>query len=213
MVKNMNIKIGVLVFPGSNCVQETIDMFNYLNCKVTTIFHKESSLPKLDLYAIPGGFSYGDYIRTGMLASKSPVMNDLEKFSKEGRKIIGICNGFQILCERKILRGTLRQNINSSFICDNVAVKDVKINKTYTLPIAHGEGNYYYSDEQDPNIAFKYMDDINGSIDRIAGVYNERGNVLGMMPHPERAFKKYHCSQDGIQLIRSFFGNTYFKYA
>ena len=81
------------------------------------------------------------------------------------------------------------------------------------MPIAHGEGNYYYSDEQDPNIAFKYMDDINGSIDRIAGVYNERGNVLGMMPHPERAFKKYHCSQDGIQLIRSFFGNTYFKYA
>ena len=201
----MSFKVGVIIFPGSNCVQETIDFFNFLECNVSSIFHKETNIPKLDLYVLPGGFSYGDYIRTGMLASKSPVMNQIEKYAKEGRKVLGICNGFQILCERKMLPGTLRKNKNLTFFCGWVNIFQDNLNTKYVLPVANGEGNYYHSNPEEVNVAYRYgYGHRNGSVDKIAGIYNNEGNILGMMPHPERAFKKYHSSKDGVKIVKQF---------
>ena len=200
----MSYNVGVIMFPGSNCVQETIDFFNFLECDVLSIFHKETNIPKLDLYVLPGGFSYGDYIRTGMLSSKSPVMNEIEKHARQGSKVLGICNGFQILCERKMLPGTLRKNKNLTFICDIVRIRKIQTNKLYVLPMAHGEGNYYHSNPSEVNVAYRYVYDINGSVENIAGIYNDEGNVLGIMPHPERAFKRYHHSEDGIEIVKQF---------
>ena len=200
----MSYNVGVIMFPGSNCVQETIDFFNFLECDVSSIFHKETNIPKLDLYVLPGGFSYGDYIRTGMLSSKSPVMNEIEKHARQGSKVLGICNGFQILCERKMLPGTLRKNKNLTFICDIVRIRKIQTNKLYVLPMAHGEGNYYHSNPSEVNVAYRYVYDINGSVENIAGIYNDEGNVLGIMPHPERAFKRYHHSEDGIEIVKQF---------
>ena len=200
----MSYNVGVIMFPGSNCVQETIDFFNFLECDVSSIFHKETNIPKLDLYILPGGFSYGDYIRTGMLSSKSPVMNEIEKHARQGSKVLGICNGFQILCERKMLPGTLRKNKNLTFICDIVRIRKIQTNKLYVLPMAHGEGNYYHSNPSEVNVAYRYVYDINGSVENIAGIYNDEGNVLGIMPHPERAFKRYHHSEDGIEIVKQF---------
>ena len=200
----MSYNVGVIMFPGSNCVQETIDFFNFLECDVSSIFHKETNIPKLDLYVLPGGFSYGDYIRTGMLSSKSPVMNEIEKHARQGSKVLGICNGFQILCERKMLPGTLRKNKNLTFICDIVRIRNTQTNKLYVLPMAHGEGNYYHSNPSEVNVAYRYVYDVNGSVENIAGIYNDEGNVLGIMPHPERAFKRYHHSEDGIEIVKQF---------
>ena len=204
----MSYNVGVIMFPGSNCVQETIDFFNFLECNVSSIFHKETNIPKLDLYVLPGGFSYGDYIRTGMLSSKSPVMNEIEKHARQGSKVLGICNGFQILCERKMLPGTLRKNKNLTFICDIVRIRNTQTNKLYVLPMAHGEGNYYHSNPSEVNVAYRYVYDINGSVENIAGIYNDEGNVLGIMPHPERAFKRYHHSEDGIEIVKQFMENN-----
>ena len=204
----MSYNVGVIMFPGSNCVQETIDFFNFLECDVSSIFHKETNIPKLDLYVLPGGFSYGDYIRTGMLSSKSPVMNEIEKHARQGSKVLGICNGFQILCERKMLSGTLRKNKNLTFICDIVRIRNTQTNKLYVLPMAHGEGNYYHSNPSEVNVAYRYVYDINGSVQNIAGIYNDEGNVLGIMPHPERAFKRYHHSEDGIEIVKQFMENN-----
>ncbi len=200
----MGYNVGVVIFPGSNCIQETIDFFKFLDCDVTTIFHKHTNVSKLDLYVLPGGFSYGDYIRTGMLSSKSPVMNEIEKHARQGSKVLGICNGFQILCERKMLPGTLRKNKNLTFICDIVRIVKENSERQYVLPIAHGEGNYYHSNPSEVNVAYRYGCDINGSVENIAGIYNDEGNVLGMMPHPERAFKKYHNSEDGVKIVKEF---------
>ena len=204
----MSYNVGVIMFPGSNCVQETIDFFNFLECDVSSIFHKETNIPKLDLYVLPGGFSYGDYIRTGMLSSKSPVMNEIEKHARQGSKVLGICNGFQILCERKMLPGTLRKNKNLTFICDIVRIRNTQTNRLYVLPMAHGEGNYYHSNPSEVNVAYRYVYDINGSVENIAGIYNDEGNVLGIMPHPERAFKRYHHSEDGIEIVKKFMENN-----
>lgn len=204
----MSYNVGVIMFPGSNCVQETIDFFNCLECDVSSIFHKETNIPKLDLYVLPGGFSYGDYIRTGMLSSKSPVMNEIEKHARQGSKVLGICNGFQILCERKMLPGTLRKNKNLTFICDIVRIRNTQTNRLYVLPMAHGEGNYYHSNPSEVNVAYRYVYDINGSVQNIAGIYNDEGNVLGIMPHPERAFKRYHHSEDGIEIVKKFMENN-----
>lgn len=203
----MSFKVGVIVFPGSNCVQETVDLFHYMKYEVVTIFHKESSLPELDLYVLPGGFSYGDYIRTGMLASKSLAMDEIEKYSKQGKKVLGICNGFQILCERKLLPGTFRINKNLTFYCGTVTIREEGIGakSKLLLPIANGEGNYYHPNPESVNVAFKYVHgNQNGSVNKIAGIYNDGGNILGIMPHPERAFKNYHESKDGMKVINSF---------
>jgi phosphoribosylformylglycinamidine synthase len=172
---------------------------NYTGIKPIRVWHKETQLPDVDLYVLPGGFSYGDYLRAGVLASFSPVMKELKKTD---RKILGICNGFQILCAAGLLPGTLRINKTQKFICKPVSVCQGSTN--YIIPIAHAEGNYYHPNPSKINIEFTYAEDINGSTNHIAGVsYN---NVLGMMPHPERAFETYHCSQDGIKILENFYG-------
>ena len=156
-------------------------------------------MPDVDLYVLPGGFSYGDYLRAGALAPLSPVMKELKKTD---RKILGICNGFQILCEAGLLPGTLRINKTQKFICKPVTV--CQGSTYYIIPIAHAEGNYYHPNPSKINIKFTYTEDINGSTNHIAGVAHK--NVLGMMPHPERAFETYHCSQDGIKILENYYG-------
>ena len=194
------MKTAIIIFPGSNCDNE-MERFLYAYTKVKPIrvWHKETQLPDVDLYVLPGGFSYGDYLRAGALAPLSPIMKELKKTD---RKILGICNGFQILCEAGLLPGTLRINQTQKFICKPVTVIDM--HNIYTIPVAHAEGNYYHPDPSKINIEFTYTENINGSIHRIAGV--SYANVLGMMPHPERAFETYHCSQDGIKILEKFYG-------
>lgn len=200
-------KVGVVIFPGSNCEQETIRFLKtYKEFQVSTIWHKESSVPKLDMYVLPGGFSYGDYLRAGILASLSPAMNDIEKYANDGRKVLGICNGFQILCERKILTGTLRKNNTLKFICKEVELYDNHL-KNITVPIAHGDGQFYCNKNDHFNfeVAWRYKPlNPNGSLHAIAGIYNNKGNVLGLMPHPERAFESHHKSKDGYIIIDKF---------
>jgi phosphoribosylformylglycinamidine synthase len=174
-------------------------LYNYTGIKPIRVWHKETQLPDVDLYVLPGGFSYGDYLRAGALAPLSPVMKELKKTD---RKILGICNGFQILCAAGLLPGTLRINKTQKFICKPVTV--CQGSTYYIIPIAHAEGNYYHPNPSKINIEFTYTEDINGSTNHIAGVAHN--NVLGMMPHPERAFETYHCSQDGIKILENYYG-------
>ena len=194
------MKTAIIIFPGSNCDNEMERfLYNYTGINPIRVWHKETQLPDVDLYVLPGGFSYGDYLRAGALAPLSPIMKELKKTD---RKILGICNGFQILCEAGLLPGTLRINQTQKFICKPVTVIDM--HNIYTIPVAHAEGNYYHPEPSKINIEFTYTENINGSIHRIAGV--SYANVLGMMPHPERAFETYHCSQDGIKILEKFYG-------
>ncbi len=194
------MKTAIIIFPGSNCDNEMERfLYNYTGIKPIRVWHKETQLPDVDLYVLPGGFSYGDYLRAGVLASFSPVMKELKKTD---RKILGICNGFQILCAAGLLPGTLRINKTQKFICKPVTV--CQGSTYYIIPIAHAEGNYYHPNPSKINIEFTYTEDINGSTNHIAGVAHN--NVLGMMPHPERAFEAYHCSQDGIKILENYYG-------
>ena len=194
------MKTAIIIFPGSNCDNEMERfLYNYTGIKPIRVWHKETQLPDVDLYVLPGGFSYGDYLRAGVLASFSPVMKELKKTD---RKILGICNGFQILCAAGLLPGTLRINKTQKFICKPVTV--CQGSTYYIIPIAHAEGNYYHPNPSKINIEFTYTEDINGSTNHIAGVAHN--NVLGMMPHPERAFETFHCSQDGIKILEKFYG-------
>ena len=194
------MKTAIIIFPGSNCDNEMERfLYNYTGIKPIRVWHKETQLPDVDLYVLPGGFSYGDYLRAGALAPLSPVMKELKKTDK---KILGICNGFQILCAAGLLPGTLRINKTQKFICKPVTV--CQGSTYYIIPIAHAEGNYYHPNPSKINIEFTYTEDINGSTNHIAGVAHK--NVLGMMPHPERAFETYHCSQDGIKILENYYG-------
>jgi phosphoribosylformylglycinamidine synthase len=198
------MKTAIIIFPGSNCDNET-ERFLYKCTGIAPIrvWHKETILPKVDLYVLPGGFSYGDYLRAGALANLSPIVKELKKTD---RKILGICNGFQVLCEAGLLPGTLRINKTEKFICKPVGITTWPIHHKRRIPIAHAEGNYYHPNSsklaEEQKIAYtysSYRDDINGSVRGICGVRNN--NVLGMMPHPERAFESYHCSQDGFKIM------------
>ena len=194
------MKTAIIIFPGSNCDNEMERfLYNYTGINPIRVWHKETQLPDVDLYVLPGGFSYGDYLRAGALAPLSPVMKELKKTD---RKILGICNGFQILCAAGLLPGTLRINKTQKFICKPVTV--CQGSTYYIIPIAHAEGNYYHPNPSKINIKFTYTEDINGSTNHIAGVAHK--NVLGMMPHPERAFETYHCSQDGIKILENYYG-------
>ncbi len=197
----MIMKTAIIIFPGSNCDNEMERfLLSIFDIVPTRVWHKDEKLPDADLYVLPGGFSYGDYIRSGMLASMSPLMQDLKAAVKDGKKVLGVCNGFQILCELGLLPGTLRVNESGKFICKPVKIEDCHLTQRLTIPVAHGEGNYLpLTTSYTP--AFRYTKNINGSRDKIAGVYNEKQTVLGMMPHPERAFEKYHISQDGPKSI------------
>ena len=189
----------IVEFPGSNCVAETQRFLD----DPTMVWHTETELPDADLYVLPGGFSYGDYMRGGALAGLSPIIASLKQKAMQGKKILGICNGFQILCEIGLLPGTLRKNQSGLFVCETQTVYDD--NNDYILPIAHGEGNYYHPNLSEVNVALRYkFSNPNGSVDNIAGIYNDTKNVMGLMPHPERAFESFHITQDGFKLLDNF---------
>ncbi|HEY4531586.1 MAG TPA: phosphoribosylformylglycinamidine synthase subunit PurQ [Kurthia sp.] len=215
------MKFAVLVFPGSNC---DLDMYHAikdeLGEEVEYVWHDEQDLSAYDGILVPGGFSYGDYLRCGAMANQSNVMSEVKKAADAGKPVLGVCNGFQILTEAGLLPGALLRNKNLKFMCKNVDLKVVNNNTMFTnqyaqdevisIPIAHGEGNYYCDEEtlkqlQDNNqIVFTYSgENPNGSLADIAGIVNERGNVLGMMPHPERAISEVIGGAEGLALFKS----------
>lgn len=214
------MKFAVIVFPGSNC---DIDMYHAikdeLGEQVEYVWHDSENLAEFDGILLPGGFSYGDYLRTGAIARFSNVMNEVIKAAEAGKPVLGVCNGFQILLEAGLLPGAMKRNESLHFICRPVELK-VENNKTMfsgefnegeiiTVPIAHGEGNYYCDEETfkrlkaNNQIVFTYENNPNGSLANIAGIVNEKGNVLGMMPHPERAVDELLGGADGLKLFRS----------
>jgi phosphoribosylformylglycinamidine synthase len=215
------MRFGVIVFPGSNCDQDCYDVIkNVLKQPVEYIWHHEDKLDHFDCLILPGGFSYGDYLRSGAIARFSPIMNSVKKFADRGGRVIGICNGFQILTEAGLLPGALRRNQGLSFVCKFVKVKvennatpfsnQCKKGQILNIPIAHGEGNYTCDAKtlrelkRNKQIVFTYYNENpNGSISNIAGICNRRGNVLGMMPHPERASEAILGSEDGLSILKS----------
>ncbi len=215
------MKSAVIVFPGSNCDRDMDVALKKFGFKNQMVWHNNLEIPKSDLIVLPGGFSYGDYLRCGSIAAKSKIINSVVKFANSGGLVLGICNGFQILTETGLLPGILQQNKYQKFICKNVYVKiNDKKNKYFKnikkeileLHIAHNEGNYFCSDDElkylkDNNqIAITYCDkngketedlNPNGALSNIAGIFNKNKNILGMMPHPERMIDKYLSSNDG----------------
>ena len=223
----MSFKSAVITFPGSNCDRDAITYLRDLtNNEVLNIWHDETFIPSVDLIILPGGFSFGDYLRSGAMASKSKIIPEVIKHANSGKFLLGICNGFQILSEIGLLRGALIQNNKLKFLgrdCfvrkkyENKFNKLIKKDQVLQIPVAHNEGNFYCSND-DLNylndgelIAFEYCmgsfsntdANINGSINNIAGITNEEKNVLGMMPHPERAYQNFHNSMDGKLIIES----------
>lgn len=215
-----NMKFGVVVFPGSNCDRDVAYVTRDLLGQPTRmVWHQETDISDLDIIIIPGGFSYGDYLRCGAIARFSPVMQQVVAHSQKGKPVLGICNGFQVLTEAGLLPGALVRNRDLHFICDRVPVKvertDLPWTQGYqegeiiTLPIAHGEGQFYadaatLSELEDNNqVLFRYEgDNLNGSVNNIAGICNSTGNVLGMMPHPERASDPMLGGSDGLKLFQ-----------
>ena len=219
---------SVIVFPGSNCDRDIAVALEKMQFKNKMVWHKDSKLPKSDLIVIPGGFSYGDYLRSGAIAGKSLIINEVIRAANSGCLIIGICNGFQILTETGLLKGVLLRNKNLRFINKDVNIKVInnetkftnkyKKNQILKINIAHNEGNYFTNlnhlkELQDENlIAFKYCNqkgttnkdsNPNGSLENIAGIFNSKKNILGMMPHPERMIDKLISNNDGINLFSS----------
>ena len=220
------MKSSVIVFPGSNCDRDIAVALEKLQFKNKMVWHKETSLPKSDLIVIPGGFSYGDYLRSGAIAGKSLIIDEVIKAANSGCLVLGICNGFQILTETGLLKGTLLRNKNLRFINRDVNIKVInnqtkfsskyKSNQILKINIAHNEGNYFtnlkHLDQlkKDNLIAFKYCDENgnvnessnpNGALENIAGIYNTKKNILGMMPHPERMVDDIISNTDGINLF------------
>ncbi|MCH2229381.1 MAG: phosphoribosylformylglycinamidine synthase subunit PurQ [Crocinitomicaceae bacterium] len=223
------MKFGVVTFPGSNCDEDMVYVLeSILDQKVERLWHKDTDLKGVDFVILPGGFSYGDYLRSGAIAKLSPIMGEVIKHANNGGYVMGICNGFQILTESGLLEGALLHNDNQKFICKNIHLKRVSgdtaitkalnATKAYQIPIAHGEGRFYASDEvierleNNGQVLFKYCDangevnadnNPNGSINNIAGICNEGKNVFGMMPHPERAADEELANTDGREMFQS----------
>jgi len=222
------MKSSVIVFPGSNCDRDIAVALKKFQIKNQMVWHDETNLPDSDLVVLPGGFSYGDYLRTGCIASKSKIINDVIKHAKNGGLILGICNGFQILIETGLLPGALLRNEKLRFLAKNVFLKVLNFNNQFCstykkkdmieLPIAHNEGNYFAKKDllqnlEDENlIAFKYCDkdgkieknsNPNGSSNNIAGILNSKKNILGMMPHPERYIDPILSGNDGSNIFES----------
>jgi phosphoribosylformylglycinamidine synthase I len=223
------MKFGVVTFPGSNCDQDIIDVLSkIMGQQVENLWHKNHNLKGVDMVILPGGFSYGDYLRSGAIARFSPVMQEVIQFANKGGYVMGICNGFQILTEAGLVPGALLHNANRKFICRNVYLKpatnhslitsDLDLNKALKIPIAHGEGNYFARPdvikemEDRDQILFRYCDEQgnvtaesnpNGSLANIAGVCNAGRNVFGMMPHPERAADPILANEDGLGIFES----------
>lgn len=225
------MNIAIPIFPGSNCDHDTEHVFGtVLGANVSSVWHKETSIGTPDMVIIPGGFSYGDYLRTGAIARFSPIMESIQAFAQKGGPVIGICNGFQILLEAGLLPGVMLHNQNLRFICKSIHLKVEAGNRsrftqgldpedTFKIPISHGEGNYRIDDdglkslEDHQQIVFRYVNElgeldpkanVNGSTAAIAGICNRQGNVLGLMPHPERAAEPQLGNADGRQLLDAF---------
>ena len=226
------MKSSVIVFPGSNCDRDIAIALEKFKIKNQMVWHNETNLPKTDLVVLPGGFSYGDYLRSGCIASKSKIINDVIQHGKKGGLILGICNGFQILIETALLPGVLLRNKRLRFLSKNVFLKVIDTNNKFCskykkkniieLPIAHNEGNYFANKDILKNldeknlIAFKYCDESgnikensnpNGSSNNIAGIMNIKKNILGMMPHPERLIDPLLSGEDGSLLFESLFNS------
>jgi phosphoribosylformylglycinamidine synthase I len=223
------IKFGVVVFPGSNCDQDMIYVLrDLMEQKVVELWHKDKDLKKCDFIILPGGFSYGDYLRSGAIARFAPIMEKVMDFAAKGGNVFGVCNGFQVLCEAGLVPGALLQNADLKFVCKNVFIKaehndtfitsGLPLNKALKIPIAHGEGNYFTDPETlgkmnaNGQVLFRYCNEKgvitpesnpNGSMENIAGVCNAGKNVFGMMPHPERASDPVLGNTDGRLLFQS----------
>ncbi len=215
------MKFGVVVFPGSNCDRDMYDALKYdLGQDVSMLWHKDRDLSQFstsDCIVLPGGFSYGDYLRCGAIARFSPMMQSVIEFANAGGKVLGVCNGFQILCEAGLLPGALLRNANQQFVCKNVYIKNQQ-DQVFMIPVAHGEGRYYADEatldqlEANGQVIFRYCDENglltadsnpNGTIRHIAGICNANRNVFGMMPHPERACSAVLGNTDGRAIIES----------
>jgi len=223
------MKFGVITFPGSNCDQDMIHVLGtIMGQEVVNLWHKDQDLQGCDFIVVPGGFSYGDYLRSGAIARFSPIMDEVVKHANNGGYVLGICNGFQILCEAGLLPGALLHNTNQKFICKNIHLKaqtknslltrNANLNEAVKIPIAHGEGNFYIDQDglkalnENDQVLYRYCDEDgnisnesnpNGSLENIAGVTNINRNVFGMMPHPERAADGNLGNEDGKLLFES----------
>jgi phosphoribosylformylglycinamidine synthase len=217
------MKFGVIVFPGSNCDHDAFYAASHnLGQQAEYIWHDSATLGDVDAVILPGGFSYGDYLRCGAIAKFSPVMNAVRRFAQEGGLVLGVCNGFQILVEAGLLPGALIRNRGLKFICRELRLRVGTQDSPFTsaaqkgdvlrMPIAHGEGCYFADErtldelEAEDRVAFRYVDNANGSLRDIAGILNRERNVMGMMPHPERATEPLMGSSDGLVVFRSMLG-------
>jgi len=221
------MQVAVLQFPGTNCEYDTKYAFEKLDADVTIVWHEETQLPNnTNLVVLPGGFSYGDYLRSGALAKHAPIMDTVKTYAKNGGKVLGICNGFQILTETGLLPGALKRNDNLHFISkhhhikvlnnDNTFLQELQINDILNIPVAHHDGNYFIDEKgleelkQNGQILLQYCDKdgnnevLNGSVEQIAGICNKEKNVFGLMPHPERAMEELLNSSDGIKMLEGF---------
>lgn len=225
------VRVAVVRFPGSNCDEDTVFALASLGAVVTRVWHTDTELGRVDLVVLPGGFSYGDYLRSGAMAALSPVMSAVERFADGGGLVLGICNGFQLLCEARLLPGALTRNTGLHFVCDRVGVRVEQASaftalctpgEVLTLPVAHGEGRFVADDavlgrlEREGRVLFRYCTPAgevtdaanpNGSLNSIAGITNERGNVCGLMPHPERAVDPLLGGVDGQKVFASVFAS------
>jgi phosphoribosylformylglycinamidine synthase subunit PurQ / glutaminase len=221
------VKVAVVRFPGSNCDQDAFfSLQDDLGLRTEYVWYEATSLSGFDAVFLPGGFSYGDYLRCGAMASRAPVMQEVHRFASEGRPVIGACNGFQVLCESGLLEGALLLNEKEKFVCRDVYLRaetrrslwTADVDRTLRIPIAHGEGRYVADNEtiarlkDNEQIAFRYVNadgqldseaNPNGSVESIAGVLNQNGNVLGLMPHPERATRSLLGSSDGLLILNA----------
>ena len=214
-------RIGLVQFPGSNCDFDCLEAFKQrFGIALVTVWHDEVRLPQVDRVILPGGFSYGDYLRGGALASHSPIMQDVKRFAAKGGPVIGICNGFQILTEARLLPGVLLRNASQKFVCQHVdltvadgtsAYHKRLAHQTVRIPIAHGEGRFVADDatlarlRERGQVLFRYSENPNGALDSIAGIVSENGRVMGLMPHPERAADRLMGgSEDGLAVLEAF---------
>ncbi|MCT4608134.1 MAG: phosphoribosylformylglycinamidine synthase subunit PurQ [Pelagimonas sp.] len=212
------MKAAVIVFPGSNCDRDMAVAFEQAGLQVEMVWHKDTALPEgVDIVGVPGGFSFGDYLRCGAIAANAPIVNEVKAHADRGGYVLGVCNGFQVLTETGLLPGALLRNAGLKYICRTIGLKVENGNSLYTtgygagtelaLPIAHHDGNYFADDETlnrlegEGRVAFRYTDNPNGSARDIAGILSPNARVLGMMPHPERASESAHGNEDGARLF------------
>jgi phosphoribosylformylglycinamidine synthase subunit PurQ / glutaminase len=219
------MKFGIVVFPGSNCDHDAYHVVKHVfGQPAAFLWHKDRDLQGSDLVILPGGFAYGDYLRCGAIARFSPIMDEVIRFAQKGGKVIGICNGFQVLTEAGLLPGALLQNASRQYVCRQVRIRvenaktpfsrAMHLGQELRIPVGHGAGNYYLDEaglqrlEGEGQVVFRYLDNPNGSRNDIAGIINQSGNVLGLMPHPERASESVLGCSDGRWLFESLVGGS-----